>query len=71
MVPVAYVIDPTVCVAKGYHADVEYRGEFTYGRTVVDFGGLNPDKNVKVLFESDHEKIICILKDSISHLNHR
>jgi pyrimidine-specific ribonucleoside hydrolase len=69
IVPVAYVIDPTVCTAKEYHVDVECRGEFTYGRTVVDFAELNPDKNAKVLFESDHERIIGMLKESICHLN--
>ncbi|BES65043.1 pyrimidine-specific ribonucleoside hydrolase RihA [Gottschalkiaceae bacterium SANA] len=69
MVPVAYVIDPSVCHAKEYHVDVECHGEFTYGRTVVDFGEMNPNKNVKVLFESDHEKIIDMFKKSIDQLN--
>lgn len=69
MIPIAYVIDPSTCTGKEYHVDVECKGEFTYGRTVVDFGGLNPDKNVKVLFESDHEKIIAMFKASIKQLN--
>lgn len=69
MVPVAYAIDPTVCSGKAYQVDVECRGELTYGRTVVDFGGLNENKNVKVLFELDHEKIIDMFKKSIDQLN--
>jgi inosine-uridine nucleoside N-ribohydrolase len=69
MVPVAYAIDPTVCSGKAYQVDVECRGELTYGRRVVDFGDLNENKNVKVLFESDHERIIAMFKKSIDQLD--
>lgn len=69
MVPVAYVIDSSVCSGKEYHVDVECEGRFTYGRTVVDFGEMKTDKNVKVLFESDQERIIKMFKESICQLN--
>lgn len=69
MVPIAYVIDPTICEGKSYHVDVECRGEFTYGRTVVDFGGLNEDKNTLVLFESNHKRIFDLFEQAIENLN--
>jgi len=71
MIPIAYVIDPTTCEGKAYHVDVECHGEFTYGRTVVDFGEMNPDKNAIVLFESDQKRIFEVFEKSIENLNQK
>jgi len=72
MVPIAYVIDSTTCKGKQYHVDVECQGEFTYGRTVVDFGGELGEKenakNVKVLFECDRDRILAMFHQSIENL---
>lgn len=69
VIPIAYAIDPTICEGKWYHVDVECQGEFTYGRTVVDFGERNDNKNVKVLFESDHDRIFQLYDEAILRLN--
>lgn len=42
---IAYLIDPSVFTLKKAHVDIETKGEFTYGMTVVNYSGKN--KNVQ------------------------
>ncbi|GGJ81810.1 hypothetical protein GCM10007063_00300 [Lentibacillus kapialis] len=37
--PIAYLIDPSIFELRQVRADIETKGEFTYGMTVVDFKG--------------------------------
>lgn len=69
MLPVAYVINPKLFQGEEYHIDIECKGEFTYGQTVVDFNRRNSDFNVKVLKDCDREAILNLFVESIHHLN--
>ncbi len=63
---VAYVINPELFSGEWYHVDVECKGEYTYGRTVVDFMGYHADdKNTKVLFDMDRVQLLDMLKEAI------
>jgi len=63
---VAYVIDSSLFKGEMYHVDVECKGEYTYGRTVVDFNNsTGEDINTKVLFDVDREKLLGLLKEAI------
>ena len=63
---VAYVIDSSLFKGEMYHVDVECKGEYTYGRTVVDFNNCTgKDKNTKVLFDVDRDKLLGLLKEAI------
>ncbi|MDM8533471.1 nucleoside hydrolase [Clostridiaceae bacterium HSG29] len=65
---VAYAIDSSIFEGKEYHVDVECEGKYTYGRTVVDFKNrLKKEKNVKVLFGVDRDKLVKILFDVIKN----
>lgn len=69
MIPVAYTIDPTIFEAMDYHVDVECNGMYTLGQTVVDFNGINPNKNVKILQKYDRDKIMQLFRQAIDRLN--
>jgi pyrimidine-specific ribonucleoside hydrolase len=59
---VAYVIDPTLFQVKHLHVDIETRGEFTNGETVVDYYNITGKlKNAKVAFDIDRKRFIDIL----------
>lgn len=63
---VAYCIDPTVFTTKLQRVDVETKGEFTYGMTVVDvFGVMGREPNVKVAQVLDKEKFWAMLEDAL------
>lgn len=66
LLPIAYVIDPSLFEGEDYHVDVECKGEYTYGQTVVDFMGINKNRNVKVLQSCNRESIIHMFKEAIS-----
>ena len=65
---VAYAINSEIFRGETYHVDVECKGEFTYGRTVVDFKNkLKKEKNVNVLFNVNRDKLIKMLIDVIEN----
>ncbi|MCG8483934.1 MAG: nucleoside hydrolase [Clostridia bacterium] len=62
----AYAIDSEVMVCKPYHVDIETKGTFTNGKTVVDVHhvtGKAPNADVGV--EIDRERFISILKKAM------
>jgi purine nucleosidase len=53
---VMYCIDPTVFTCQKLHVDIETKGEFTYGMTVVDklgVTGKEPNVNVALTLDTD------------------
>jgi len=62
----AYAIDPGVMTCREYHVDVETKGEFTKGKTVVDIYNVTGKKpNVHVGVEIDRERFVSILKKAM------
>lgn len=54
---VAYCIDPSVFTCRKLHVDIETKGEFTYGMTVVDtLGTTGKEPNAHVALELDIDK---------------
>lgn len=54
---VAYVIDPNVFTTQSYRVDIETRGEFTAGMTIVDLYGVtgrSPNANVALELNKDY-----------------
>ena len=63
---VAHIIDPTLITTKACHVDIETKGEFTTGATVVDYYDvLKKDKNVDVAFDIDRRRFIELLISSL------
>ncbi len=59
----ASLIDHEVMETKDYHVDVETKGEYTRGKTVVDiYGVTGKEANVKVAVGADRQKFIEVLK---------
>ncbi|MEW6106128.1 MAG: nucleoside hydrolase [Bacillota bacterium] len=56
---VSAVFDPTIVTTKHLHVDIETHGEFTAGRTVVDFAGVTgKPANAAVALDIDRERFI-------------
>jgi pyrimidine-specific ribonucleoside hydrolase len=69
-VAVAWVINPDLITTRACHVDIETRGEFTDGCTVVDYHNvLNKHKNVDVAFDIDREGFIEMLIDGLKKYN--
>jgi pyrimidine-specific ribonucleoside hydrolase len=67
---VAAVFDPEVIKTKDAHVDIETRGEFTLGRTVVDFGGVTgKPPNAQVAVGVDRDRFVTHIKNAISALD--
>lgn len=67
---VAYCIDPTVFTAKKLRVDIETKGEFTYGMTVVDVLGVTGrEPNVNVAETLDNEKFWSMLEEALKYYN--
>lgn len=67
---VAYVLDPSIFVAKKHNVEIDITGELTVGATVVDYyDTTGKDKNVNVVFDLDREKFIDMLCDSLKKYN--
>lgn len=65
---VAYCIDPDMFAGKKLHVDVETKGEFTYGMTVIDkFGVTGRQPNVNVLEELDQEKFWNLMINALKN----
>lgn len=66
---VAAVIEPGVVKTRHLHVDVETRGEFTLGRTVVDFGNVTGKApNVDVALDVDRERFVGMVREAIENL---
>lgn len=65
---VAYCIDPSAFECKLLRVDIETKGEFSYGMTVVDLLGVTGRKpNVKVALKLNQEKFWNLLIDSLKN----
>lgn len=63
---VAYCIDPSLFVTQKWRVDVETKGEFTYGMTVVDVHGVTGRKaNAKVAMKLDRERFWSYILEAI------
>lgn len=66
---VAYVIDPSIIEIKKCHVEIETKGEFTLGATVVDYNDISKkEKNADVAFNIDREKFIQMIYDAVKNL---
>ncbi len=66
---VATVFEPDIVQAKYLHVDIETHGEFTLGRTVVDFGGVTGKApNVDVALDVDRERFIALIRSAVETL---
>jgi len=64
----ACIIDPEVMISKDYRVDVETKGTYTNGKTVVDIYNVTGKKpNAKVGLDLDRNKFINILKEAMMH----
>lgn len=62
----AYIIDPKVMIGNEYRVDVETRGTFTNGKTVVDvYNVTGKKKNAYVGLDVDRKRFIDILKEAM------
>ncbi|MEQ2129020.1 pyrimidine-specific ribonucleoside hydrolase RihA [Caldanaerobacter subterraneus KAk] len=69
-VAVAYVIDSTLVKSKMCHVDIETKGEFTDGCTVVDYYNITQkSKNVEVVLDIDRERFINMLYEALKKYN--
>ncbi|EIV99397.1 pyrimidine-specific ribonucleoside hydrolase RihA [Thermoanaerobacter siderophilus] len=69
-VAVAYVIDPTIVTTQSFYVEIEIKGEFTNGCTVVDYYYvLKKPKNVEVVLDIDRERFIKMLYDAMRKYN--
>lgn len=66
---VAAVFKPDIVATKYLHVDVETHGEFTLGRTVVDFGGVTgKPANCDVAVDVDRDTFIKMIFDAVETL---
>lgn len=67
---VAYVLDPSIFIAKKHNVEIDMSGELTVGATVVDYyDNTGREKNVNVVFDLDREKFIDMLYDTLKDFN--
>ncbi|CAH0122496.1 Pyrimidine-specific ribonucleoside hydrolase RihA [Paenibacillus sp. CECT 9249] len=65
---VAYCIDPSVFECKKLHVDVETKGEYAYGMTLVDIHGVTKkEPNVNVALTLDREKFWSMIIDACKY----
>ncbi len=66
---VAAAFEPDIVKTRRLHVDVETCGEFTLGRTVVDFSGVTRKApNVDVALEVDRDRFIKMVFDAVETL---
>lgn len=64
---VAYCIDPSVFTCRKLHVDIETKGEFTYGMTVVDtLGTTGKEPNAHVALELDIDKFWNLMINALT-----
>ncbi|QJD85758.1 nucleoside hydrolase [Cohnella herbarum] len=65
---VAYCIDPSIFTCRKLHVDIETKGEFSYGMTVVDMLGVTgKEPNVNVALELDQDKFWDMMIGTMSN----
>ena len=65
-VAVAWVLDPSIITSELLHVDVETKGEFTQGMTVVDTTGVTrKDPNTIVALDIEREKFVDMLVEAM------
>lgn len=65
--PIAYLIDPSIFELKQARVDIETKGEFTYGMTVIDFKGTTGiAPNVQFADMLDQDKFWKLFLDALS-----
>lgn len=63
---VAYLIDPAIFDVKHVRVDIETKGEFTYGMTCVDTGGVtNREPNVNFAYQLNHDKFWKLFEEAL------
>lgn len=66
---VAWVIDPTLIKTQKCYVEIETKGEFTLGSTVVDYNNISKkEKNVDVAFDIDRERFIEMIYEAVKNL---
>jgi len=67
---VSYLIDPTVLTLKHLHVDIETKGEFTTGQTVVDYYNVTKkEPNAYVALDLDLPKFKKLIIDAIKYFD--
>ena len=67
---VSYLIDPTVLILKHLHVDIETKGEFTSGQTVVDYYNVTKkEPNAYVALDLDLPKFKKLIIDAIKYFD--
>lgn len=65
---VAYCIDPSIFSCRKLRVDIETKGEFSYGMTVVDMLGVTgKEPNVNVALDLDQEKFWELMVETLSN----
>ena len=64
---VAYLLKPEIFIGKDYYVEIETKGEFTTGSTVVDqFNRYNKKANTKVLLDLDRQAFVDLLVELVN-----
>ncbi len=63
---VAYLIDPSIFSFEHVHVDIETKGDYTYGMTIVDrLGVTEKEPNVHFAYKLDQDKFWKLFKDAL------
>lgn len=69
---VEYLIDQSVLTLRPFHVDIETRGEYTRGQTVVDvYGVTKKPPNAEVAVGYDHQKFRKMIFDAAKHFDQK
>ncbi|WP_077330091.1 nucleoside hydrolase [Virgibacillus siamensis] len=64
---VAYLIDPSIFDFKHVRVDIETKGEFTYGMTCIDTGGVTSrEPNVNFAYQLNQDKFWSMFKEALT-----
>ena len=67
---VAYAIDPTILITRPYYVEVETKGEFTRGQTVVDVYRITgKEPNIQVAVDLDLEKYKRFIFEAVQKMD--
>lgn len=67
---VSYLIDPSILTVKHLHVDIETKGEFTSGQTVVDYYNVTKkEPNAYVALDLDLPKFKKLMIDAIKYFD--
>ncbi|REK77514.1 nucleoside hydrolase [Paenibacillus paeoniae] len=64
---VAYCIDPSIFTYRKLHVDIETKGEYSYGMTVIDMLGVTgKEPNVNVALDLDQDKFWELMIETLT-----